>query len=66
MGKSVYSMVLSDEVVSLIDREAFRRGVSRSQMINEVRADFVGFSTDERRISELIENVILHTAKKTA
>ena len=57
MGKSVYSMVLSDEVVSLIDREAFRRGVSRSQMINEVLAEFVGFSTEERRINELIENL---------
>ena len=57
MSKSVYSMVLSDEVVSLIDREAFRRGISRSQMINEVLADFVGFSTEEQRINELIENL---------
>ena len=57
MGKSVYSMVLSDEVVSLIDREAFKRGLSRSQMINEVLAEFVGYSTDERRINELIGNL---------
>ena len=57
MSKSVYSMVLSDEVVALIDREAFKRGVSRSQMINEVLAEFVGYSTEERRITELIENL---------
>ena len=57
MSKSVYSMVLSDEVVALIDREAFRRGASRSQMINEVLAEYVGYSTEERRISELIDNL---------
>ena len=57
MGKSVYSMVLSDEVVSLIDKEAFKRGLSRSQMINEVLAEFVGFSTEERKMSELIGNL---------
>ena len=57
MGKSVYSMVLNDEVVALIDREAFKRGASRSQMINEILAEYVGYSTEERRITELIENL---------
>ena len=57
MSKSVYSMVLDDEVVALIDREAFKRGRSRSQMINEVLAEFVGYSTEERRMIELIDNL---------
>ena len=30
MGKSVYSLVLSDEVIEAVDRAAHRAGMSRS------------------------------------
>lgn len=53
MSKSVYSVVLNDEVISLIDNIAFKKGKSRSTLINEILADYVGFSTDKQRIEEI-------------
>ena len=35
MGKSVYSIVLSDEVVQAIDDLAYRLGTSRSRLITK-------------------------------
>ncbi len=39
MSKSLYSLLLSDEVVSEIDRQALRSGMSRSGLINRVLAE---------------------------
>ena len=36
MNKSVYSLVLSDEVVEAVDHAAYRAGMSRSAFINSV------------------------------
>ena len=38
MKKSVYSLVLSDDVVTAADKAATKRGLSRSALINEVLA----------------------------
>ena len=57
MGKSVYSMVLNDEVVALIDKKAFLSGLSRSQMINEILAEAVGFSTEKQQIADVLERI---------
>lgn len=38
MSKSVYSLVLGDEVVAQIDRAAYALGTSRSNLINQVLA----------------------------
>lgn len=47
MAKSIYSLVLDDEVIALIDRMAYAEGQSRSALINRVLAERVGFSTSE-------------------
>ena len=57
MNKSVYSLVLTDEVVQEIDRLAFEAGESRSAMINQVLADFVRYTTPEKRMREVFEAV---------
>ena len=57
MTKSVYSLVLSDEVVQEIDRLAYEAGESRSAMINQVLADFVRYTTPEKRMREVFEAV---------
>ncbi len=54
MGKSVYSMVLSDEVISLIDNAALKSGKSRSTLVNEILANYVGCSTTKQRIEEIL------------
>ena len=39
MNKSVYSLVLADEVVEAIDRMAYSMNTSRSNLINQILAD---------------------------
>ena len=55
--KSVYSLVLSDDVIAKVDELAFRNGVSRSQFINEVLAERVGVDTKKKRISDICEEI---------
>ena len=62
MNKSVYSLVLSDEIVQEIDRMAYEIGQSRSAMINQVLADYVRYTTPEKRMREVfsaIEQMLL-------
>lgn len=53
MGKSVYSLVLMDEVVEAIDRLAGRAGTSRSSMVNRILADYAGLSTPAHRAADV-------------
>ena len=55
MGKSVYSVVLDDEVVKYADKAAAKTGESRSQFINRVIAKEVGFSTSRQKLDEVID-----------
>ena len=63
MEKSVYSLVLMDEVVAAVDRMAARQGVSRSALVNSILAEYAGFSTPQQRIREIFDavNAILDT-----
>ena len=56
MKKAVYSLVLSEDVVDAVDRMAYARGTSRSNLINQILAEAVGYVTPERRMAD-----ILHT-----
>lgn len=53
MNKSVYSLVLSDEVVEAVDRLAYSMRMSRSALINSLLAEAVSYTTPEKRISEI-------------
>ena len=57
MNKSVYSLVLSDEIVQEIDRMAYEVGQSRSAMVNQVLADFVRYTTPEKRMREVFSAI---------
>lgn len=57
MNKSVYSLVLMDDVVQEIDRLAYENGSSRSAMINEILADYVSYITPEKRMREIFSQV---------
>ena len=41
MNKSVYSLVLTDDVVAEIDRIAYENGTSRSNTVNQILAEYV-------------------------
>ena len=60
--KSVYSLVLSDEVINKVDDLAFKSGVSRSQFINEVLANAVGVDTKRKKISDVFEEINAYIA----
>lgn len=57
MNKSIYSLVLSDEVVDAVDALARTAGLSRSAMINRILAERVAFVTPEMRLQEIIESL---------
>jgi len=57
MGKSVYSLVLMDEVVEGIDRAAYLQGTSRSNMINRILAEYLAYATPETRARTVVEQM---------
>ena len=57
MKKSVYSVVLSDEVIAKVDRIAYMNNTNRSNMINQILADYVSLTTPETRISGIVEDL---------
>nr|WP_302597565.1 CopG family transcriptional regulator [uncultured Cellulosilyticum sp.] len=57
MKKSVYSLVLMDEVVDAIDKLAYSMGTSRSQLINEILAEKVAMRTPQQRLQQLFEEI---------
>lgn len=57
MAKSIYSLVLDDDVISLIDRMAYSEGASRSALINRILAEHVGYSTHEMRTRDIFRRM---------
>ena len=55
MRKSVYSLVLSDEVVAAVDRVAYEHCTSRSNMINQILAEYVSYVTPEKRMRAVLD-----------
>lgn len=53
MKKTLYSLMLSEDVVAEVDRLAHRLGTNRSNLINQILAERVGFVTPERRINDI-------------
>lgn len=58
MNKSVYSLVLNDRVVEELDLLAYRRGTSRSALINQILADFVSYQTPEMRLRQVLDSAV--------
>jgi hypothetical protein len=57
MKKSVYSLVLMDDVIRAVDREAYKRGTSRSNLINQILAQHLSCVTPEMRMREIFGSV---------
>jgi predicted transcriptional regulator len=57
MKKAVYSLVLSEDVVDAVDRMAYARGTSRSNLINQLLAEAVGYVTPERRMADILQTL---------
>ncbi|NLJ32064.1 MAG: hypothetical protein GX424_10770 [Clostridiales bacterium] len=57
MDKTVYSMILDDDVVRAVDQLAYEKGTSRSNLINQILAEYFSFSTPEMRMKSIFETV---------
>lgn len=57
MNKSIYSLLLSDRIISEIDRIAYEKGASRSAIINTILADYISYKTPEQEISDIFKNL---------
>ncbi|MBQ3490550.1 MAG: hypothetical protein IJA86_08165 [Clostridia bacterium] len=55
--KNVYSIVLSADIVEKIDRLAYEQGTNRSNMINQILADYVSYTTPEKRFREIFRQM---------
>ena len=57
MGKTLYSLLLSEEVVREVDAAAHRSGLSRSALVDRVLAEYVQLTTPERRIEDIFRRL---------
>lgn len=57
LKKTLYSLMLSEDVVREVDRLAHQRGTSRSNLVNEILADYVSVTTPERRINDIFQTM---------
>ena len=57
MGKSVYSLALSDEIIAEVDRLAYQNGTNRSGLINSILAEYLQFTTPEQRMREVFDRM---------
>ena len=55
MKRSLYSLILSDEVVARVDELANRAGTNRSHLINEILADHVSLTTPAKHTRRIFE-----------
>ena len=55
--KTLYSLMLNDEVVREVDAMAHRLGTNRSNLINEILAEYVNYTTPERRINDILSTI---------
>ena len=57
MKKTLYSLMLNDEVVRQVDILAHRMGTNRSNLINQILAEYVNYTTPERRINDILSEI---------
>lgn len=57
MSKSVYSLVLNDQLVAMLDKVAYKKGMSRSNLINTIIADYLSYETPEKRMQHVFKRM---------
>ena len=57
MAKTLYSLMLSEDVIRAVDTLAGRSGMNRSAFVNQILADYVSVSTPEGRIRDIFRTM---------
>lgn len=55
MSKQIYSLVLSEQVIEKVDREALIRGGNRSQIINDILCKSFGVWTPDLKMNRVMD-----------
>jgi len=53
----MYSLILAEDVVNAIDKLAEEENTSRSNLINEILAEYVSVTTPEKRINDIFHGI---------
>lgn len=57
MQKSLYSMMLMDSVVREIDRIALQKNTNRSNLVNQILAEYVSMVTPEQKVDSIFRYI---------
>ena len=57
MKKTLYSLMLSDDVVRAVDNLAHRMGTNRSALVNQILAEYTDMVTPERRVQDIFRQI---------
>ena len=57
MKKTLYSLMLNEDVVREVDALAHRMGTNRSALINRILAEYVNYVTPEQRINDILSSI---------
>ena len=57
MKKNIYSLVLSENVVTAVDRLAYERHTNRSNLINQILAEYVSYETPEKKMRNVFDRM---------
>ncbi len=57
MKKTLYSLMLSDDVVRAVDALAHRMNTNRSALVNQILAEYVDMVTPERRVQDIFRQI---------
>ncbi len=57
MRKSLYSLMLMDEVVRQIDMMALQQNTNRSNLVNQILAEYVSMITPEKRVNNIFRSI---------
>lgn len=57
MNKNVYSIVLTDDVIRAVDRQAYLLGTNRSNLINQILAEHLSCVTPEMKMQRIFDEI---------
>ena len=57
MKKNMYSLILAEDVVREIDRLAAAENTNRSNLVNQILADYVSVTTPEKMITDVFKEI---------
>ena len=57
MKKTLYSLMLSEDVVRAVDEQAHQLGLSRSGLVNQILAQSLSVATPESRINDIFQQM---------